>query len=47
MGELAKTPDASARNLHPNRISIWPVESGAFGIDFTYHGATGYRDAEN
>jgi hypothetical protein len=32
--------------LHPNRVSIWPVEGGTYGIDFTYHGATGYADAE-
>jgi len=35
------------RNLRPNRISIWPVEPHGFGIDFTYHGATGYSDAEH
>jgi hypothetical protein len=34
------------RSLKPNRISIWPVERGGYGIDFTYHGATGYTDAE-
>ena len=34
------------RSLRPNRISIWPVERGGYGIDFTYHGATGYSDAE-
>ena len=40
--------DASdaGRSLHPNRVSIWPVEGSGFGIDFTYHGATGYTDAE-
>ena len=38
-------PDAG-RTLHPNRVSIWPVEGSGFGIDFTYHGATGYTDAE-
>jgi hypothetical protein len=38
-------PDAG-RSLHPNRVSIWPVEGSGFGIDFTYHGATGYTDAE-
>jgi hypothetical protein len=37
---------AASRSLHPNRISIWPVEHGGYGIDFTYHGATGYTDAE-
>jgi hypothetical protein len=34
------------RSLHPNRVAIWPVEVGGYGIDFTYHGATGYTDAE-
>jgi len=32
--------------LHPNRVAIRPVEGGTYGIDFTYHGATGYADAE-
>jgi hypothetical protein len=32
--------------VRPNRVSIWPVEDHGYGIDFTYHGATGYRDAE-
>jgi hypothetical protein len=36
----------SAHSLHPNRVSIWPVEVGGYGIDFTYHGATGYTSAE-
>lgn len=33
-------------SLHPNRVSIWPVEVGGYGIDFTYHGPTGYSAAE-
>jgi hypothetical protein len=40
------TLDGTPGSLRPNRISIWPVESLGFGIDFTYHGATGYTDAE-
>jgi hypothetical protein len=36
----------ATRSLHPSRVSIWPVETGGYGIDFTYHGATGYKDAE-
>jgi hypothetical protein len=32
--------------LRPNRISIWPIDDERFGIDFTYHGATGFSDAE-
>jgi hypothetical protein len=38
---------AAGRSLHPSRVSIWPVEGGGYGIDFTYHGATGYIDAES
>jgi hypothetical protein len=34
------------RSLRPSRVSIWPVESGGYGVDFTYHGATGFKDAE-
>ena len=40
-------PPDEGRSLHPNRVSIWPVEGGSYGIDFTYHGATGYIDAES
>jgi hypothetical protein len=37
---------ATGTSLHPNRVSTWPVEAGGYGIDDTYHAATGYRDAE-
>ncbi len=30
----------------PDRLSIWPVEDGRYGIDASYHGATGYERAE-
>jgi hypothetical protein len=30
----------------PDRITIWPIEDGTFGIDATFQGATGYRQAE-
>ena len=43
---VVSSPDRPGRSLNPNRISIWPVEVGGYGIDFTYHGATGYMDAE-
>jgi hypothetical protein len=46
VGEVVKSEAEAARTLHPNRVSIWPVEGAGFGIDFTYHGATGYTDAE-
>ena len=47
MNELvvADSPEPP-RSLQPNRVSIWPVERRGYGIDFTYHGATGYTDAE-
>jgi hypothetical protein len=48
MTDLVRATAAAGRseNLRPNRVSIWPVEGEGFGIDFTYHGATGYTDAE-
>jgi hypothetical protein len=42
---VAGEPDRPL-SLHPNRVAIWPVEVGGYGIDFTYHGATGYTAAE-
>jgi hypothetical protein len=45
MTELVPARDPQA-SLRPNRISIWPIDEERFGIDFTYHGATGYADAE-
>ena len=44
--ERSEAHGQRAGSLRPNRISIWPVESEGFGIDFTYHGSTGYTDAE-
>ncbi len=32
--------------LAPDRLSIWPVEGGRYGVDGTYQGATGYERAE-
>ena len=47
MGDLTAQEDGGeGRSLRPSRVSIWPVETGGYGIDFTYHGATGYTDAE-
>jgi hypothetical protein len=47
MSELIVQGTSEAgHSLHPNRVAIWPVEGGEYGIDFTYHGATGYTDAE-
>jgi hypothetical protein len=30
----------------PDRLSIWPVEGGRYGIDAHYHGKTGVQRAE-
>jgi hypothetical protein len=30
----------------PDRLSVWPVEGGRYGIDAHYHGATGLTRAE-
>ena len=30
----------------PDRLSVWPVEGGRFGIDAHYHGSTGAARAE-
>ena len=32
--------------LAPDRMSVWPVEGGRYGVDVTYHGATGFERAE-
>jgi hypothetical protein len=33
--------------LAPDKISIWPVEGGRFGIDGTYQGSGGFERAES
>jgi hypothetical protein len=30
----------------PDKLSVWPVEGGRFGVDAHYHGATGVQRAE-
>ena len=32
--------------LAPDRLSIWPIEGDRYGLDATYHGATGFERAE-
>jgi hypothetical protein len=39
-------PADSGPFLAPDKISVWPVEGGRYGIDGTYQGATGYERAE-
>ncbi len=40
-------PAETGPTLAPDRLSIWPVEGGRFGIDAHYHGATGAQRAEH
>jgi hypothetical protein len=30
----------------PDRLTIWPVDDGRYGLDATFHGATGYERAQ-
>jgi hypothetical protein len=30
----------------PDRVSIWPMEDGSYGLDVTYQGASGFERAE-
>lgn len=31
----------------PDRLTIWPVDDGRYGLDATFQGATGYQRAEH
>lgn len=31
----------------PDRLTIWPVDDGRYGLDATFHGASGYQRAEH
>jgi hypothetical protein len=31
----------------PDRLTIWPVDDGRYGLDATFQGASGYERAEN
>jgi hypothetical protein len=33
-------------HLAPDRLSVWPMEDGRYGLDATYHGRTGFEQAE-
>ena len=39
-------PAATGPLLAPDRLSVWPVEGERYGLDATYHGATGFERAE-
>lgn len=31
----------------PDRLTIWPVDDGRYGLDATFHGSSGYDRAEH
>jgi hypothetical protein len=39
-------PAETGPTFAPDRLSVWPVEGGRFGIDAHYHGHTGGQRAE-
>ncbi len=39
-------PAKTGAALAPDRLAVWPIEDGRYGIDATYHGATGLERAE-
>jgi hypothetical protein len=38
--------DAGAAGGVPDRLCLWPVEGGRFGIDASFQGTTGYTRVE-
>jgi hypothetical protein len=39
-------PAETGPTFAPDRLSVWPVEGGRFGIDAHYQGVTGYQRAD-
>jgi len=39
-------PANTAPTIAPDRLSVWPMDDGRYGLDATYHGATGLQRAE-
>jgi hypothetical protein len=35
-----------AAHLRPDKIAVWPVEHGRYGVDLSYSGVTGYTRAD-
>jgi hypothetical protein len=31
----------------PDRLTLWPIDDGRYGIDATFQGATGFQRAEH
>jgi hypothetical protein len=40
-------PSETGPVLAPDRLSVWPMEGGRYGLDATYHGRTGFERAES
>ena len=44
MDDAARLPAESGPV--PDRLTIWPVDDGRYGLDATFNGASGYERAE-
>jgi hypothetical protein len=44
--EPSDTPVTEPIGPLPDRVTIWPIEDGTFGVDATFQGVTGYQHAE-
>lgn len=44
--EFTALPAETGPTWAPDRLSLWPVEGGRYGIDAHYHGETGAERAE-
>jgi hypothetical protein len=42
---MAALPALPARAV-PDRLTLWPVDDGRYGLDATFQGASGYVNAE-
>ena len=42
----AQLPVAADPRPVPDRMTVWPVDDGRFGLDATFQGASGYQRAE-
>jgi hypothetical protein len=42
----AGAPLPSRAGPVPDRLTIWPVDDGRYGLDATFEGATGYQRAQ-
>lgn len=45
--QLARTAPRSTPALRPSKVAVWPIDDRRYGLDLTYHGPTGYADAES